>query len=141
MVLSASYFQSIRFHSALAILILMIGWGTGCGTPKEIRPEGDEASAKAALEAALHAWKSGSSPTEIAAPGTVFWTDEDWQAGQKLADYQVVDQAESNGGHWRVYANLTIQSNASQKKPTRTRVCYAVTLGEPTSIIRSDFLN
>lgn len=125
--------------SRLTALMMACLFSIGCGSPEEIRPQGDGASAKAALEAALEAWKAGKSPTESQTAHTLIWTDDDWKAGRKLSDYQLVGEPELNGGHWRVYADLTLAPTG--KNASATRVCYAVTLGEPTSIIRSDFLN
>jgi len=116
-----------------------LGLVAGCGRPGAIRPQGDAAAAKAALQSALDAWKAGNSPADSQNGETVIWTDPDWKGDRPLSDYQLVNEPERNGGHWRVYADLFLESK--ERKPTRTRVCYAVTLGERTSIIRSDFLH
>lgn len=111
----------------------------GCGEPEAIRPQGDAAAAKAALEAALDAWKAGRSPGDAQTDSRLIWIDADWKDGRKLSGYQLVDEPEQNGGHWRVYADLTLADAGKPSKPMR--VCYAVTLGESTHITRSDFLN
>jgi hypothetical protein len=110
----------------------------GCGK-EEIRPQGDAAAAKAALETALDAWKAGQSPSDAASQGSLIWTDEDWKAGRKLSAYQLVSEPEQNGGHWRIYAELSLEGKSKTSVPTRAS--YAVTLGEPTVILRGDELN
>ncbi len=132
-------FRVIAVSPAKTCVCLLLGLLAGCGTPDEIRPQGDAAAAKAALQSALDAWKAGKPPAESQTGPALVWTDEDWKADRKLSDYKLVGEPEQSGGHWRVYADLTLDEKA--KKPTPTRVCYGVTLGEPTVIIRSDFLN
>lgn len=126
--------SSLRICLGLSLCLV-----AGCGAPEEIRPQGDADAATSALVAALESWKAGNSPAESQAGQSVIWTDEDWKAGRKLSAYQLVGEPQQNGGHWRVYAELTLAESGKTSKPTQ--VCYAVTLGEPTSIIRSDFLN
>ena len=44
-----------------------------------------------------------------------------------------------NGSHWRVFAQIKTEGEDKQEKSER--VCYAVTINEPMSVVRSDFLN
>ena len=132
-------FRVIAVSPAKVGLCLLLGLLAGCGTPEEIKPQGDADAAKAALQAALDAWKAGKPPAESQTAPALVWTDEDWKAGAKLSDYHLVGDPEQSGGHWRVFADLTLEEKGKKSAPTR--VCYGVTLGEPTVIIRSDFLN
>lgn len=133
-----SLFRRFHFSSVNVGLCLCLILVAGCGgSPEEIRPEGDAAAAKAALQAALDAWKAGTSPAESGSSGAVIWTDGDWQAEKKLSSYQLVEEPVQNGGEWRIFADLTLEGTGN--KPTR--VVYAVTLGETTVILRGDELN
>jgi hypothetical protein len=132
-------FRRIALLAANAGLCIALCLVAGCGAREEIRPQGDVAAAKAALKTALDAWKTGQSPSEAGTQDSVIWTDEDWRAGKKLSAYQLTSEPEQNGGHWRIYAELTLEDKG--KKAVPTRASYAVTLGEPTVILRGDELN
>lgn len=134
-----SLLRKTAWSAANVGLFITICLVAGCGQPEEIHPEGDTAAAKAALQAALDAWKAGQSPSEAGSPGSLIWTDEDWNAGRKLAAYQLVGEPEQNGGHWRIYADLILEDKGKKSAPKRAS--YAVTLGEPTVILRGDELN
>ncbi len=123
-----------------AALLLGVLLFAGCGGRGEIRPEGDTATAKSALSSALDAWKAGETPNDLQSRSPVVWMgDEDWKAGRGLAAYEIDGEPELNGSHWRVYAKLTVSQDGKTSPPER--VCYAVTLGDAVSIIRSDFLH
>jgi hypothetical protein len=136
MLMVMSEYQKFVLTAAKVFLGVALCVLVGCGQPGEIRPPGDAAAAKAALQTALDAWIAGQPPGETGSQASVIWTDADWKAGKKLSAYQLVGEPEQNGGNWRIFVDLTLDSG---KKPTR--VCYAVTLGEPTSILRGDELN
>lgn len=120
--------------SCLSALFLM-----GCGVG-EIRVVGNADDAKQALTQVLDAWKAGKSAADLqSGTPSVVAVDEDWTGGKQLKSYELVDSPMENGSHWRVFANLTLTTKGKTSKPEK--VCYAVTLGSPTSVLRSDFLN
>ena len=111
----------------------------GCSESPGIQPGGDAAAARDALTTALDAWKGGNDPKSLQSGEKAFWvTDEDWKSGKKLTDYRIAEEVEQSGGHWRVCAELTISD--SGQSASSERICYAVTIAEAISIIRSDFL-
>jgi hypothetical protein len=113
-------------------------FATGCGE-KEISPQGDAIGVRAAVTSALDTWKSGGTVEQLRrVEPAVYVSDEDWAAGRELASYKVLKAPEQNGSHWRTYVKLSFASDAPESEKT---VCYAVTPGSPSSIIRSDFLN
>jgi hypothetical protein len=120
------------------LLAAFAALAAGCGH-NEIRPTGDAAGVRSAVTQALDAWKAGQSPEElkVVAP-VVFINDEDWRAGRRLTGYEVLEEPQQNGSHWRTYVKLLL---AGEGSPQAKTVCYAVTPGSPSSIIRSDFLN
>jgi hypothetical protein len=121
--------------------VLMFGLclTAGCG-PSEIRPQGTGDEARTTLIRALDVWKAGGALDELPkASPMIIMADEDWSAGRRIADYEIVEEPQLNGSHWRVYAQIKLLHKSQVQKPQR--VCYAVTLGSPTSILRSDFLD
>lgn len=84
MVLPTKRTAGIAPRAAILTLLVL----AGCGGPSTV-PSGD--AARAALEQALNAWKSGSSPGDL--PGTtppVQAVDSTWRAGRKLASFEIV---------------------------------------------------
>lgn len=113
---------------------------SGCGGHSEMKLSGDVMGAGGFLVQALEAWKTGETPESLLKSiPPVRVVDEDWNAGRKLESYEVVGNPVENGSHWRVYAQLKTQ--AADGKSVSEKVCYAVTLAEPASILRSDFLD
>lgn len=111
----------------------------GCSESPGIQPGGDAAAARDALTTALEAWKEGKDPNSLQSEDPAFWvTDEDWKLGKKLTDYRIAEEVEQSGGHWRVCAELTMSDSGQASSPEK--ICYAVTISEAISIIRSDFL-
>lgn len=118
----------------------MIAALSGCGEPKVTVPEGNESGAREALVSVLEAWKGNKTRDELKAQSPPVWVaDEDWEAGRTLASYEIDGEPELNGSHWRVYTKLTISDEG--KTLPEQQVCYAVTLGDNVSVIRSDFLH
>ena len=121
------------------LLMLMLMF-SGCGGPATVKLLGDAERAQQALRQTLDAWATGQSPADLAATSPkVIVVDEDWKAGYSLASYELVGPAQQNGSHWRVFARIKLNGPKKSAKPEN--VCYAVTLGNVTSVLRSDFLN
>jgi len=109
----------------------------GCSTGGRIEATGSAEQVEQVVRDALNGWESGVSLSDFAlAHPEVVVADEDWQAGTALVDYKLSEPATLNGSHWRQKIELQTKGNAKSKP---TVVYYAVTLGEKTSILRSDF--
>jgi hypothetical protein len=96
-----------------ALLALACGGCTGAGTERYIP---DEKAARTALETALSAWKNGEPYGRIASVSPpVQVLDTQWQAGQKLAGFQVLkeEQEKGNGPRWFT-VRLTMQKPAGE---------------------------
>ena len=109
----------------------------GCSSGGSVQATGSEDQAKQAVQQMLDAWKSGTPVTDFAAAHqeTVVG-DEDWQAGTVLAGYKLIEPATLNGSHWRQKTELQLKGKGKSKPVI---AIYAVTLGEKTVILRSDF--
>ncbi len=117
--------------------LLLLATVFGCGGGGTIVATGSEEQVKQAVTLMLDAWKSGSTINDFttAHPELVV-ADEEWQAGASLIAYKLAEPAQANGSHWRQKVELQTKVETKSKP---TVVYYAVTLGEKTSILRSDF--
>ncbi len=117
----------------LAAIIALVG----CRSGGSVKASGSEDQVKQAVQQMLDAWKSGSQLSEFAASHPeIVVADEDWQGGAVLSAYKLIEPATLNGSHWRQKAELQLKGKGKSQK---TGAIYAVTLGEKTSILRSDF--
>jgi hypothetical protein len=92
---------------------LLIGCGGGHRSDKDYLPAEDRA--RTALDTALAAWRNGQPAGNIAGAGTaVQAVDSQWQAGQKLASYEIV-RAEPGGKPPRFTVKLQLQGGAAQE--------------------------
>lgn len=117
----------------------MLGWLTlsvsalpGCGaSPRYAPPEG---AARAALEAALSAWKGGAKAGLVKNPpaplARVQAVDSDWSAGRKLVAYEIVGQTDGGEGPVRFDVKLTLRN----QKPKS--VAYFVVGRDPVWVFR-----
>lgn len=109
----------------------------GCKGGGAVEVTGSDEQAAQAVQLMLGAWKSGTQLTDFTAVNPEFVVaDEDWQAGEVLADYKLLEPATLNGSHWRQKAELKLKGKAKSKSVVGI---YAVTLGEKTVILRSDY--
>jgi hypothetical protein len=119
--------------------MLGLGFVWGC-RPSDRGPQGTGDEARATLVQALDVWKAGGAIDELPkASPKIIMADRDWSAGRRLADYEIVEEPLLNGNEWLVYAQLKLLHKSQIQKPQR--VCYTVTLGSPTSVLRSDFMD
>lgn len=109
----------------------------GCNRGGTVQVTGSDIQAKQAVEKVLDAWKSGSRLTEFADSNPeIVVADEDWQGGSVLSNYKLLEPATLNGSHWRQKTELQFKGKG---KSNPVVAIYAVTLGEKTVILRSDF--
>lgn len=131
-----SWPRTARLHASLWFALTLVL--SGCSQSGEIRPPGDASAAREALSTVLQTWKEGRDAKSLQSGDPVYWVaDEDWTAGKTLTDFRIGEKIEQHGGHWRICAELTLSASDG---PARTETfCYAVTLSDAISIIRSDF--
>jgi hypothetical protein len=135
--LQGRFWRGLLLFLAAMALAFALGLQGCAKAPIEV--QGDSELASEVLKEALDRWKAGDKPDDLAQEKpAIFLADEDWKAGKKLKDYKVDENVVENGSHWRVFANLKLDS--PQKGDANKKVCYAVTLGDSVSILRSDFL-
>ena len=109
----------------------------GCKSGGTVQATGSEDQAKQAVQQVLDAWRSGTQLTEFASTHPeIVVADEDWQGGVVLAEYKLLEPAALNGSHWRQKTELKLKGKGKSKPVV---AIYAVTLGEKTVILRSDF--
>jgi hypothetical protein len=103
---------------------------SGAGTERYIP---DEKAARTALDATLNAWKNGEPYGRISTvspPVQVF--DSQWQAGQKLAGFQVLKEEQEPGNRLRWFTvRLTMQKPAGD-----VTVRYVVVGNSPLYVYR-----
>jgi len=93
----------------------------GCGKSSLDQYVPAEGPARKALEAALTHWREGHSPgTVTSISPAVEVVDSQWNTGQKLAGFQVVNQ-ESGDGVWWFTVRLTLGDSEKEQE-----VRYAV---------------
>ena len=111
------------------VLILLLAAGCGRSRPPEAPPAD---AARAALVAALDAWKGGKPPGQLDGPPRVNAVDPDWQRGLPLEGYEVLGD-EAGAGLRTFTARLTLGG------PTRQQESRYVVFGkEPVNVMREE---
>lgn len=125
-------------YGAGLCLVLALGL-PGCGQGK-VPVIGESEKARETLAHSLEVWKSGKDAESLrTAEPEIVMVDENWKQEDELVRFEITEPPVENGSHWRVFAKLTLKKKG--KAAREERVCYAVTLGDTVSILRSDFLN
>ena len=75
----------IRASLIVALLVTLVG----CGGPPPPLPTATLDKASDSLRASLDAWKKGDSFESWKKRSPVAFTDQDWQAGAKLLEYEI----------------------------------------------------
>jgi len=87
-------------------------------------PTAEPDRARAALRAALEAWKEGeSSESLMAATPPIHVSDSEWHQGNKLLDYELGEERSAGFG-WRCDVQLTVQANVG--RPRKHLAVYRV---------------
>ncbi|WP_422922902.1 hypothetical protein [Singulisphaera sp. PoT] len=114
--------------AALLLAIIPIA----CGGPKEADPD----LARKALVTVLDAWHDGRSVDEASniSPSTTV-ADPDWQAGYKLAKYEVAGTTSSAGFDLMIPVELWLRD--PKGKDVRHKVRYTVSLTPARTVLRA----
>ena len=110
---------------------LCAGCGHKGGTFDNYAPKAQ--AARAALAAALTAWQNGAEPGRIeAASPAVQAVDFQWQAGQKLQSYEILEELQGDGPK-RFSVKLTLDGSGAAQE-----VRYVVLGREPLWVYREE---
>src|SRR6516165_7005445 len=111
--------RSRRSQFAGLTLGLLLVVGAGCASKSYDKYIPSDDKARQALEAALSAWRDGKKPGLVeGAPVPVQVVDTKWQGGQKLKDFEILQDEPGDGP--RVFSvRLTLQKPAGQKVVVR----------------------
>lgn len=106
-----------------AALLLAAVLLAGCGGSPKLTPA-DPKKAVSSLQMTLEKWKNGTSIDALRQEKpAVYVVDEDWQAGLKLASFQLRDVIDQGGVTARIPVRLDIQSpNGLWSKEVEYRV-------------------
>lgn len=119
--------RSMVGHFLLLVLV------AGCNRASTEKYVPASASARAALETALNAWQKGEKPGQVAAgPPAVQAVDSKWQAGQKLASFEVLQEEPGEGPRW-----FTVKLKM-QSPPGEQTVKYVVFGNDPLWVYREE---
>jgi hypothetical protein len=107
----------------------------GCAKPP---PEpADPDKARQVLRSALDAWQKGETPDALKArQPPIYFNDTDWQAGRRLAGYQVKEDGKHYGAQFRCSVVLSLEGDMGKRsdKPVK----YLVDTHPAVVIVRDD---
>jgi hypothetical protein len=110
-----------------------LAWLAGCGGAGTGRYVPASTTARATLETALQAWQAGGKPGLVAAgPPAIQVVDAKWEAGQKLAGYEILREEPGQGPRWFA-VKLKLQT-----PPGEQVVKYAVLGNDPLWVYREE---
>jgi hypothetical protein len=109
----------------------------GCGdAPKA--PRVNSEAARAALQTALEAWKSGQTPAALKSGSPAITAqDMDWESGQKLLSFQVLSPGQDDDANLRIPVELTLEEQGGKEK--RKKVSYVVSTSPAVTVFRELF--
>jgi hypothetical protein len=126
--------MSITRICGAAVPVLLV-LAAGCSGNGEGRYVPSEQNARAALEAALNAWKGGQEkPGEIAgSKPAVHMVDAGWESGQRLQSFEILKEEKTTAGDGKLTVRLTLESS-----PTAQEVRYVVRGVDPLWVYREE---
>lgn len=126
----------IRPTAALAAALIAV-CASGCNSGRAPSRDLDESAARAALGEALNAWKAGRPHDDPSASDPDFRVaDEDWLAGRRLLDFEILPGEETVGP--RLICPVLLVMEGPGGRRTEARVTYLVTTDPSASVIRAD---
>jgi hypothetical protein len=114
------------------LLPFLIASLAGCGT--SLPPETDPAKGREALQLVLEAWKAGTSLDDFRKQNSIVTWDPDWEAGHKLAKYELSPADKRSGVDLQVSVTLTIIGEGGKSRD-RT-VNFNIGIGAQTVVLR-----
>ncbi len=118
-------------------LAAVIAAGSGCdGTLSARDLELDETVARESLHAFLQAWKEGTSAEmlEERSPA-IIGTDDQWQRGGKLVDFQILNDDFSDGTNLHLAVELQL-ADGRRGRPRKSLVRYVVGTSPVVTVFR-----
>lgn len=116
----------------LVAIALVVASFAGCGP--SLPPVADADKAKAALQAALDAWRDGASEESLQQRQPPIYVNEpDWRTGRKLAKYEL-GSGERQGQSWRCDVKLTFLEEGRETEPVPGR--YSVDTDPAQVVVR-----
>lgn len=120
----------MRRSIALLITAAVIA---GCSKKQESDFTPQAADARKALETGLNAWKSGEKPGDLAntKKPMIHAEDPDWSAGQKLRDFEILNEGPLEGAPGRLF---TVKILTDKGAPQEAK--YVVFGIDPVQVFR-----
>lgn len=104
----------------------------GCG---DAPAASDPDAARAALEAALEAWKEGGTPASLLERSpAVHVADYRWEAGYALQGYAIAESAADSGFDRRYPVELRLKT--PRGRPSREKAVYNVSTSPSLTVVR-----
>ena len=132
--------MSIRRRAARPgwpLLALLPVLALGCGRAPPPAPA-DPDKARETLRTALEAWREGGTPASLKERSPpIYVNDRDWEAGRRLARYEVQDKAEHYGSQFRCSVRLSLHD--ARGNVTDRTVKYLIDTQPALVIVRDDF--
>lgn len=109
----------------VALISLLIACvAVGCGSAQHA-PDLSESVAQSSLTTALDAWKQGQTPDSLGQRSPqIIVGDTQWEAGQRLVSYKVLEPATSDGSNLHVPVELELEDGAGVR--SKETVKYTV---------------
>jgi hypothetical protein len=125
----------MRANSSGFALLIILASGSGCTEPAA---EGhhDPKRARLALVPALDAWKRGEARALARRAPPVRFVDEDFAAGWKLADYEIVEPDTPIRQFENVAVILSLRDKGG--RTVRRETAYQVVTDPALAVLRSD---
>lgn len=124
-----SLFRSPRGAYVLGWSLLLI---VGCQKPPSLA---DSGRARAALHAALEAWKRGEARGALHQQGKgIYCNDDDWAAGLRLRSYRIAETDDYFGRSCRILAQLDLENR--QGTPVAKKIVYLIDTASAVVIVR-----
>ena len=123
---------SIFVAALIAILAAAV---SGCSPVQQTAAAVDPARARETLRTALESWKKGDAPDALksASPAIVV-QDLDWMAGQRLVNYEVVNDGANDNANLRIPVKLTLRTASGAE--TNKNVTYVVGTNPALTVFR-----
>jgi hypothetical protein len=128
--------RSLRERCGLPGLAILLMGLPGCGLGSRASLS-DPEQARAALHAALDAWKHGKPVSSLEAQSPrIHVSDPDWNSGARLAGYRDAGQARQVG--YDVNCLITLEFRDRRGKSIEKHVSYVVTTSPQLLVLRND---